>query len=261
MRKIVIIPARLKSTRLPEKTILDLHGKPLIQWVYENSKKASNIDDVFIAVDDQKVADKVSQFTENYIFTDENHASGTDRLAEAVTKIENLTDDDLVINVQGDEPLIDSDLINDLASLFIEDENLYVASAMHKIDKVADLKNPNNVKAIIDKNSFALYFSRSIIPHHRDEWETLLNHHENVPAPLSFFQHVGIYAYKVGFLKKIAQLEQTYLEKLEKLEQLRILENGYKIKMLETKYKSVGVDTIEDFEKVKEILSSKVKSN
>jgi 3-deoxy-manno-octulosonate cytidylyltransferase (CMP-KDO synthetase) len=259
LNKFIIIPARLKSSRLPNKVILDLLGKPLVQWVYEKSKEAKNIDDVFIALDDQKVIEKVKNFTNNYILTSEAHSSGTDRLAEAVTKIKNIDDNDVIINVQGDEPLIDSNLIDSLVSLFEEDKNLNIASAMHKIEKVRDLKSPNNVKVITDKNNFALYFSRSIIPHHRDEWESLLNHHETIPYPLTFFQHIGIYAYRVGFLKKISKLEQTYLEKLEKLEQLRVLENGFKIKMIETNYKSIGVDTEEDFNAVKEIISQKVK--
>lgn len=249
MRIVVIIPARLGSFRLPGKVLLDICGKPMIQHVYEAARKATKIDDVYIATDAEEVKDVCSTFTDKIIMTSAVHKSGTDRLAEAIEKI----DCDYVINVQGDEPLIDPKLIDALAmQMQASDEEM--VSAMHKIISTSELKSPNAVKVTVDNRSYALYFSRSIIPHHRDDWEALLNHYEVIPAPLRFYKHIGIYGYSTSFLKIYANLEQTYLEKLEKLEQLRVLENGFNIKMIETEYEPVGVDTLEDLERVKELI-------
>ncbi len=249
MSTVVIIPARLNSSRLPNKVILDICGKPMIQHVYEAAKRAKGILDVFIATDSDEVKIICEVFTKNVIMTSEKHESGTDRLAEAMQNIEC----DNIINVQGDEPLMDSLLITQLANA-LDDEKIDMVSAMHEIKTTAELKSPNAVKVTVDKNSNALYFSRSIIPHHRDEWESLLNHHVTIPKPLKFFKHIGIYGYKKDFLKQYSLMGQTYLEKLEKLEQLRVLENGYKIKMIETEYEPIGVDIQEDLEKVREIM-------
>ena len=251
MKKIVVIPARLNSTRLANKVLLDLNGKSVVHRVYEQCKKAQSIDEVYIATDSQKVKEVCSSFTNNIILTDEKHQSGTDRIAEAISDI----DCDIIINVQGDEPFIEPTLIDKLANSF-ENSDIVMSSAMHKIQKVEELKSPNVVKVTIDKKSNALYFSRSIIPHHRDEWETLLNHHIDIPAPLKFYRHLGIYGYTKDFLIKYSQMEQSYLERLEKLEQLRVLENGYKIKMIETNYNSIGIDTQEDYEKALKLFIS-----
>ena len=250
MKVIVVIPARLNSTRLPNKVLLDLKGKTVVQRVYEQCKKATNIDEVYIATDSIKVKESCESFTNNIIMTDEAHKSGTDRIAQAVKSI----DCDIIINVQGDEPFIEPSLIEDMANSFI-DSNISMSSALHKIKKVKDLKNNNVVKVTIDKNNNALYFSRSIIPHHRDEWDTLLNHHITIPEPLKFYRHLGIYGYSKEFLLKYSDMEESYLERLEKLEQLRVLENGYDIKMIETDYNSIGIDTQEDYEKALEILN------
>jgi 3-deoxy-manno-octulosonate cytidylyltransferase (CMP-KDO synthetase) len=249
MKKIVVIPARLNSSRLPNKVLLDLKGKTVVQRVYEQCKKAKNIDEVYIATDSLEVKESCQSFTQNIIMTKDTHESGTDRIAEAVENIEC----DVVINVQGDEPFIDPNLINELANSF-ESSQTQMTSAMHKINYVDELKNHNVVKVTIDKNSNALYFSRSIIPHHRDDWESLLCHHETVPEPLKFFRHLGIYGYTKEFLLEYSQTEPTYLERLEKLEQLRVLENGHKIKMIETDYNSIGIDTKEDYIKAMELL-------
>ena len=250
MKTIVIIPARLSSSRLPDKVLLDLKGKSVIQRVYEQVLKAKKIDDIYIATDSKKVEKICKNFTKNIILTSSNHESGTDRIAEAVKNIEC----EYIINVQGDEPFIEPDLIDKLA-VTLKESNIEMVSAMHKIKLVEELKNRNVVKVVIDKQSNALYFSRSIIPHHRDEWETLLNHHKTIPEPLKFFRHLGIYGYKKDFLLKYSKMEMTYLEKLEKLEQLRVLENGYKIKMIETDYNSIGIDTKDDYEKALELLN------
>jgi 3-deoxy-manno-octulosonate cytidylyltransferase (CMP-KDO synthetase) len=249
MKTIVVIPARLNSSRLPNKVLLDLKGKTVVQRVYERCILAKNIDEVYIATDSIEVKESCERFTKNIIMTKDTHESGTDRIAEAVEQIEC----DVVINVQGDEPFIDVELIEELSNSFTE--NTQMVSAMHKINLVEDLKNSNVVKVTIDKNMNALYFSRSIIPHHRDEWESLLNHHTSIPEPLKFYRHLGIYGYTKGFIKTYSNMEQTYLERIEKLEQLRVLENGYSIKMVETEYNSIGIDTIEDYHKALEILN------
>ncbi len=249
MKTVVIIPARLGSSRLANKVILDICGKPMVQHVYEVAKKADSVADVYIATDSVEVKVACEKFTTNVIMTSKEHQSGTDRLAEAITHIEC----DNIINIQGDEPLMDPALIMQLANN-LKNEDITMISAMHKIKTTSELKSPNSVKVTVDKNLNALYFSRSIIPHHRDEWETLLTYHKEIPEALKFYKHIGIYGYKKEFLEKYANMEQTYLEKLEKLEQLRVLENGYKIKMIETEYEPVGVDMQEDLEKVREIM-------
>ncbi len=242
-KKIVVIPARLNSTRLPNKVLLDLKGKSVVQRVYEQSVLAKSIDEVYIATDSDEVRQECLNFTKNVIMTKDTHQSGTDRIAEAVESIEC----DSIVNVQGDEPFIEPELIDALANAITP--NVQMASAMHVIEKTEDLKNYNVVKVTIDNQNNALYFSRSIIPHHRDQWDSLLNHHTLIPAQLKFYRHLGIYAYSKQFLKTYSNLDPTYLERLEKLEQLRVLENGYNIKMIETDYNSLGIDTIEDYER------------
>lgn len=223
----------------------------MVQYVYEAAKQATGIDEVYIATDCEEVVAVCKDFTSNIIMTSKEHESGTDRIAEAVKQI----DCDNVINVQGDEPLIDPKLIAELASI-LQQEKIMMVSAMHKITSTHELKSPNAVKVTVDNDFHALYFSRSIIPHHRDNWDTLLNHHESIPEPLKFFKHIGIYGYSKEFLQGYASMEQTYLEKLEKLEQLRVLENGFRIKMIETLYRPTGVDTIDDLEKVRKMIKN-----
>ncbi len=248
MKNIVIIPARLNSTRLPQKVILDICGKSMIQRVFEQAQKSKNIDEVFIATDSDVVVKVCNKFTPNVILTDESCQSGTDRLAQAVKDI----DCKFVINVQGDEPLIDPDLIDKLTETF-EEQEVQMASAMFKISKIGDLKDPNAVTAVVDKNNYALYFSRSMIPFPRD-----LVFDESVFQKVVFWKHIGIYGYTKDFLLKFPSLEQTPLEKSEKLEQLRVLENGYKIKMIETDYNPLSVDVQKDLEKVIEIVKNEI---
>lgn len=240
MKSVVVIPARLKSSRLPNKMLLDIHGKTVIQRVYERVIKSKKIAKVYIATDSKKIMKVVKSFGGKAILTSSKHKSGTDRIAEAVQNIKA----DLIINVQGDEPLISPNLIDSLVSLFEKDNKVYFASAMHTIKSLADLNNPNVVKVVTDKNSNAIYFSRSAIPFNRDEKINLKN----------YFQHIGIYAYKKDFLEKYSNISETFLEKSEKLEQLRAIENGFKIRMIKTDYHSVGIDTIEDLIKVRKIL-------
>ena len=250
MRKIVVIPARLNSTRLPHKVLLDLHGKTVIRRVYEQCLKATSIDEVYIATDSVRVMESCRAFTDNIIMTDDTHDSGTDRIAEAIRDIEC----DIVINVQGDEPAIEPSLIDKLASVLELDAQVVMASVLHKIQRVDELKSSHTVKVTIDRDSNALYFSRSIIPHHRDGWDMLLNHHTVIPEPLIFYKHLGIYGYTKEFLLKLSSMESSYLERVERLEQLRVLESGYKIKMIETEHDSIGIDTEDDYAKALELL-------
>lgn len=245
---IVVIPARLNSSRLPEKVILDICGKPMVQYVYELAMKAKNIHTVYIATDSEKVKKICESFTHNIIMTSSMHQSGTDRIAEAIKDIESK----YIINIQGDEPLLDSKLIDELANALKKD-NLNMVSAMHKIENTTELKSINSVKVTIDKNGDALYFSRSIIPNDRDNLKSILSL-EKIPLQFNFYKHIGIYGYSKEFLLKYSLLNQTPLEVSEKLEQLRVLENGYKIRMIETDYRPVGVDTLEDLDNVREII-------
>lgn len=231
---------------------MDLKGKTVVQRVYEQCLKAKNIEDVYIATDSEDVFNSCQKFTENTIVTKKTHQSGTDRIAEAVSNI----DCDIVINVQGDEPFVEPLLIEQVANALMSDDKMPMSSAMHKIDKVSELKNSNIVKVTVTKNNEALYFSRSIIPHHRNEWEPLLNHYSHIPEELTFYRHLGIYGYTKDFLLKFSEMEQTYLERSEKLEQLRALENGFKIKMVETTYNSIGIDTLEDYHNALEIFNA-----
>jgi len=249
MKVMVMIPARLDSSRLPGKVLLDIGGKTMLEHVYAAAKKAKQVDEVYIATDSKKVKEACQCFTSNVLMTKETHESGTDRLAEAVDTIEC----DAVINVQGDEPLMDPSLIDALALELKKNEHQMI-SAMHRITSVHDLKSTHSVKVTVDANLNALYFSRSIIPHHRDGWDALLTHHETIPEPLRFFKHIGIYGYTKTFLKAYASMPESYLERVEKLEQLRVLENGFRIKMIETTYIPVGVDTQEDLEHVRAIV-------
>lgn len=239
MKTIVVIPARLESLRLPNKILLNISGKTLIQRVYEQVKKAKNIDDIYIATDSKKIYDVVNKFGGKSILTSSKHKSGTDRIAEAIENIQATN----IINVQGDEPLINPDLIDNLVEVFQKNKDIYFATAMIRIKNPKDLDNPNVVKVITDLQNNAIYFSRSKIPFS----ENIVN---------NYFKHIGIYIYKKDFLLKYSRLNQTPLEKMESLEQLRAIENGFKIQMIETNYESIGVDTLEDLEKVREIIKN-----
>lgn len=249
MKVVVVIPARLNSSRLPKKVILDICGKPMVQYVYELSQQCKDIDSVYIATDSKEVEKRCLAFTKNIIMTSDKHESGTDRIAEAIKNI----DCDYVINVQGDEPLMDSILIDELANSLKNEQGLNMISAMHEIESTIELKSINSVKVTVDNKNYALYFSRSIIPNSRDNLEDILLS-ESIPSSCVFYKHIGIYGYSKEFLMKYTNLEQTPLELNEKLEQLRVLENGYKIKMLKTDYRPIGVDSEEDLEEVRKII-------
>lgn len=238
MKILCVIPARYASTRLPGKPLADIVGKPMIQHVYERSAQATIPQQVVVATDDEKVFQAVQQFGGKVVMTSSGHQTGTDRLAEVASKYAEV---DVIINVQGDEPLIDPKVIDELAQEFLNDTALQMASVMSIMD-TEDYQNPNAVKVVTDLNNNALYFSRSLLPYPR------------VAGKANVYKHIGIYAYKKDFLLKFAKLEPTPLEQSESLEQLRALENGYKIKMIKTKSKFIGVDSIEDLQTVNELL-------
>jgi 3-deoxy-manno-octulosonate cytidylyltransferase (CMP-KDO synthetase) len=241
MKKVIIIPARLDSSRLPKKVLLDLKGKTVIQRVYEQCLKVKNVDGVYIATDSIEIKEVCETFTNNVIITKSTHKSGTDRIGEAVSAI----DCDIVINVQGDEPFIEPSLIEALVNSFSNSE-ISMSSAMSKINNVKDLQNTNVVKVVTDLHNNALFFSRSLIPFPRDVKEISIAN--EVIEESQFFRHIGIYGYRKDFLLHFVNLKQSYLEKVEKLEQLRALENGFKIKMIEANSSLIGIDTQEDYE-------------
>ena len=241
MKKVIVIPARLDSSRLPKKVLLDLKGKTVIQRVYEQCLKVKNIDRVYIATDSSEIEEVCRSFTNHIILTKSTHQSGTDRIGEAVAGI----DCDVVVNVQGDEPFIDPNLIEELVHSF-DDDQVSMASAMSKIENIKDLQDPNVVKVVVDTQNNAIYFSRAPIPFPRDHQEIIYSNEELKKH--NFFRHIGIYGYQKDFLAKYIKMNQTNLEKLEKLEQLRVIENGFKIKMIEAATSLTGIDTLEDYE-------------
>ena len=234
MSTIAVIPARYGSTRLEGKALMDIAGKPMVQRVYEVALRAQLVDRVIVATDDKRILDAVHGFGGEAQLTSPHHPSGTDRIAEVVDHLPG----ELVVNLQGDEPLMDPRLIDSVVQLLLDNQDVPMASAQTPIETIEDLKNPNIVKVVSDRNGYALYFSRSPLPYRFSEGED---------DRTSFgFKHIGLYVYRKDFLKKIVNLEPSPLEKQERLEQLRVLENGYKIKLFTTKYDSIGVDTPED---------------
>lgn len=234
MKFLGVIPARYGSSRFEGKPLELIHGKPMIEWVYKRSLK-SDLDKVVVATDHEGIKAAVESFGGEVIMTSKNHETGTDRIAEVAGAYE---DYDVIINIQGDEPLIEAHMINLLIEPFKSEKDLKMATLKHKMSNMDEVDNTNNVKVITDKNDYAIYFSRSPIPFPRKM--DLDN----------YYKHVGIYGYKRDFVIEFASMPQTGLELSESLEQLRVLENGYKIKVIETKDKIIGVDTPEDLNNV-----------
>ncbi len=246
MKSAVIIPARYGSTRFPGKVLADLDGKPIIQWVHERAR-ASSADYVFVATDDEKVFKAVEAFGGKAVMTSKDHPSGTDRIYEAVTK--KCPDADIIINVQGDEPLLASSVIDALISKMKANPDMEMSTVAVPAKREEIASNPNIVKALIDKNGFALYFSRAPVPFLRDGG-----------SDMPLFRHWGIYGYRRKTLEKFIALPESNLEKCEKLEQLRALENGIRIFVVIADCQSIGVDTPEDLETVKKFLKLKGKN-
>ncbi len=235
MKIIGVIPARWASTRFPGKVLQILRGKPVVQHVWERAGQSRRLDEVIIACDDERVRAAAEGFGAQAVMTSPDHASGTDRIAEAIAG----RDADIIINVQGDEPLIDPAVIDQLADALLDDPAVPMATVIKRLEDPALVKDPNVVKAVIDNNGFALYFSRAPIPFARDK--------DSSPP---VYKHLGIYGYRRDFLLSYSSLPASMLERAEKLEQLRVLEAGLKIKTVITEYDSIGVDTPDDLKRI-----------
>ena len=241
MKVIAVIPARFASTRFPAKLMQDLGGKTVIARTYESAINTNLFDDVFVVTDSDLIFNEIVSQGGKAIMSIKEHESGSDRIAEAVSSL----DVDIVINIQGDEPFIDKDSLSKLIQVYKTDSKgeVDLASLMREITAIQDIENPNNVKVVVDQNGFALYFSRSVIPYPREN---------NVGV--RYMQHVGIYAFRKQALMDFYSLPMKSLEASEKLEQLRYLEFGKRIKMVETNHIGIGIDTPEDLEKARRLL-------
>ena len=241
MKIIAVIPARYASTRFPAKLMQDLGGKTVILTTYQAALKTNLFDDVFVVTDSNLIYDEIVSNGGKAIMSIKEHESGSDRIAEAIEDLEV----DIVVNVQGDEPFINKEPLEKLIQIFKKDIECKVdlASLMREIKDESEIDNPNNVKVVVDQNEFALYFSRSVIPYPRDK---------NVGV--RYFQHIGIYAFRKQALLDFYSLPMKSLEASEKLEQLRYLEFGKRIKMIETDHVGIGIDTLDDLERARLML-------
>ena len=242
-----VIPARYASQRLPAKPLVDLLGKPMVRRVYEQAKKAQLLDRVIVATDDARIESAVKQFGGDVVLTAPEIASGSDRVAAVASR----TDGDLFVNIQGDEPLIAPETIDQAVQLLLDDPAVPVGTLVKRIDAAEELSNPSIVKVVVDRNRFAMYFSRSAIPYIRDAADV-----RRWPDRHEFYRHIGMYVFRREFLTAYAGLPSSGLEKAEKLEQLRILEAGYKIKTGITTCDSISVDTPEDVARVVQLLKN-----
>jgi 3-deoxy-manno-octulosonate cytidylyltransferase (CMP-KDO synthetase) len=240
-----VIPSRYASHRLPAKPLVDLCGKPMVQRVYEQAKKSRLLDRVVIATDDVRIEEAVKRFGGDVMLTSQDIASGSDRVAAVALHMAG----DIFVNIQGDEPLIAPEMIDQGIRLLLDDTSAPVGTLIKQISLQEELLNPNIVKVVLSHDGYAMYFSRSIVPYVRGEEDKRqwLEHH-------TFYKHIGLYIFRREFLLQYAQLPVSQLEKAEKLEQLRILEAGYKIKAGITTYESIPIDTPEDVARVVEIL-------
>lgn len=242
---LAVIPARYDSVRFPGKMVADLAGRPLVHHAYARACEASLVDEVVIAADDDRIAQALAPFDARVVMTSRDHATGTDRVAEAAAR----SDASIVVNVQGDEALIDPKVIDDTIRPLLREPEVAMSTACIAIDDPARALDPNVVKVVMNTRGHALYFSRAPIPHVRDAADRAAS---GTPC----FQHIGLYVFRRDFLIAFANLPQTPLEKLERLEQLRALEHGYRIAVVETNYSCIGVDTPEDLEAVRRIIEA-----
>ena len=239
MNVIGVIPARYDSVRFPGKALAEIDGRPMIQHVYERASRSRSLTEVVVACDDERIRDAAAAAGARVIMTRSDHACGTDRIVEAVQGIEA----DIIVNIQGDEPLIQPDIIDTLVACLGEDSQQVMATVVKKIEDPQEIADPNVVKVVLDKQNFAIYFSRSPIPYNR------------AGTQLTYHKHLGIYAYTKPFLLIYAALPKTALEQAECLEQLRAIEHGFKIKTVATQHESIGVDTPEDLAKVTALIN------
>lgn len=244
-RIIAVIPARYGSTRFPGKALADIKGKPMIQWVHERTMRSKLIKRVIVATDDERIRAAVKSFGGEAMMTSPRHSTGTDRIAEVAKSL----DCDIVVNVQGDEPLIRPEMIDEAIAPLVQDSSIPMGTLCRRIDDREEAFDPNVVKVVFDKNGFALYFSRAPIPWDRDSWAGKSSWKElSLEGPLH--KHIGLYVYRRDFLLDYAAMPRTALEAAEKLEQLRALENGHRIKVVITRYESFGVDIPGDLGKI-----------
>ena len=239
MKVLGVIPARYASTRFEGKALADILGKPMIQRVHERAINAKTVNELVVATDDQRIFDTVKNFGGKVIMTSQ-HPTGTDRIAEVARN----SDADIIVNIQGDEPLIEPAMIDEAVQPLLDDASVDLSTLVHRINSEEEYRNPNVVKVAVTRSGFAMYFSRSPIPY-------VKSNAGNIPI----YRHVGLYVYRKYALLDFAQTPSTPFETSEGLEQLRFLENGYRMKVIETQYKSIGVDTPEDLEKVKKMMS------
>ncbi len=244
MKVICIIPSRWHSTRFEGKPLADLCGKPMIQHVYERVLCSDIISDAAVATDDERIFAAVQKSGGQAIMTSPGHRSGTDRIAEAASRL-HLDDRDIVVNIQGDQPIFEPSQIGEVARPLLDDLSLPMSTLIYKIVREEEITHPNAVKVVFDRDHFALYFSRATIPYVRDRGQHA-----------SYYKHHGIYAYRKAFLDTFTRLEEGRLERLEALEQLRAMEHGYRIKVVETIHDSIEVDTPEDLERVRSIIKN-----
>jgi 3-deoxy-manno-octulosonate cytidylyltransferase (CMP-KDO synthetase) len=253
-KAVAIIPARFNSTRFPGKPLAVLKGKYIIQHVYEHVSSAKLIDSVLVATDDRRIFDAVTLFGGAAVMTSGDHVSGTDRIAEAAEKIEC----GYVINVQGDEPFIRPEMVDEVVELLYNDDKVSISTLAKKTTDMNEIFSPDVVKVVMNQEGFALYFSRAPIPFYRDEWKNYAMQKTvgaNGRSPLQnlfCYKHIGIYGYRKNALLQFTSMSQSRLEEIEKLEQLRALEAGIKIRVKETQYDTFGIDTIEDLRKAEE---------
>lgn len=244
MTAVGIIPARLSSTRFPGKLLEKINGKSLIAMVYDNAQKSNILDKVIIATEDEEIAKEAEAIGAEYILTPNTFATGTDRIAWAYRRLD--LDQDIVFNIQGDEPLLSPKLIDDLFVGF-STSLCQVGTLVKRIETEEDLNNPNVVKVVRNMDGEGMYFSRSPIPYYRNKPQDYLNKNH-------YWKHIGLYAYRAEVLEQFSRLEQTDLEVAESLEQLRLLQNNSKYFCMETKEEILGIDTREDFEKLKSLI-------
>ena len=239
MKVVAVIPARYQSTRFEGKPLADIHGKPMIYYVYAGARKAAGIQDVFVATDDDKIRKAVEEFGGKTVMTSPDHKTGTDRIAEAVSNLEA----DIVINVQGDEPLVHPQMLEQAMRPLLEDSNLVVTTLMSPIENPADFIDTTVVKTVADRRGDILFFSRSPIPYPKSR------------QSYTAYKQVGLYAFRKSFLLEFAAMPPTPLELIEGVELLRAIENGIKVRGVETRHKTISVDTISDLFEVRKVLT------
>ncbi|MCA1960259.1 MAG: 3-deoxy-manno-octulosonate cytidylyltransferase [Desulfomonile sp.] len=239
-RIVGFIPARAESTRFPGKPLADILGKPMIMWVYHRSLRSPTLSEAYVATDSQEISDAVCRCGGKAILTSSTHSTGTDRVAEAARAV-GLKGSDIAVNIQGDQPLMDPSMVDEVVTPLLDDPAIPMSTLIYRIVRDEEINHPNAVKTVFDREGFALYFSRATIPYYRDD-----------QSSMNYYKHHGIYAYRNDFLQHFATLPHGALEVSERLEQLRALEHGFRIKVVLTEKDSIEVDTPADLQRVRD---------